>query len=352
MIRRAAGLGVAPTEDDPDHYASRYAHCDVLVVGAGVAGLSAALAAAETGASVILCDEQAEVGGALHFESGVTIDGIDGYAWAQQTAAKLKAMKNVQVLTRTTAFGYYNHNFVGLAERVTDHIAKPARDLPRERLWQVRAKRVILATGAIERHMVFPNNDRPGIMLASAARIYLNHYGVAVGAKVGVYTAHDSAYEAAFDLKRAGVAIAAIVDCRQTPGEAVLAEARSLGIDVLTGQSVVNTSGKLRVSSMTVARNGGGSPRKIAIDALLVSAGWTPSVHLFSQSRGKVAFDAGKPALPARHLRAGLPLRRRLQRHGRPAADDRGIAGSRRTDGAGRRQIRRRQDQHLGRTGL
>ncbi|MGR9170808.1 sarcosine oxidase subunit alpha [Rhizobium sp. KDH_Rht_773_N] len=293
MIRRAAGLGVAPTEDDPDHYANRYAHCDVLVVGAGIAGLSAALAAAEAGAKVILCDEQAEAGGALRFDTGVKVDGLDGYAWVQKTLAQLRAMENVEVLTRTTAFGYYNHNFVGLVERVTDHLARPGRDLPRERLWQVRAKRVVLATGAIERHMVFPNNDRPGIMLASAGRMYLNHYGVAVGRKVGIYTAHDSAYEAAFDLKRAGVSIAAIVDTRQTPGQAVLAEARALGIDVLTGQSVVNTSGALRVSSMTVARNGGGSPRKISIDALLVCAGWTPSVHLFSQSRGKVAFDVG-----------------------------------------------------------
>jgi len=292
MIRRAAGLGVAPTEDDPDHYAGRYAHCDVLVVGAGIAGLSAALAAAEAGAKVVLCDEQAEAGGALRFDAGVKVDGLDGYAWVQKTLARLKAIENVEVLTRTTAFGYYNHNFVGLVERVTDHIARPGRDLPRERLWQVRAKRVILATGAIERHMVFPNNDRPGIMLASAGRMYLNHYGAAVGQTVGVYTAHDSAYEAAFDLKRAGISIAAIVDVRQAPGAAVLAEARALGIDVLTGQSVVNTSGALRISSMTVARNGGGSPRKISVDALLVCAGWTPSVHLFSQSRGKVAFDA------------------------------------------------------------
>ncbi|MEZ2128377.1 MULTISPECIES: sarcosine oxidase subunit alpha [unclassified Sinorhizobium] len=292
FIRRAAGLGVAPTEDDPDHYASRFAHCDVLVVGAGISGLCAALAAAEAGAKVILCDEQSEAGGALRFDAGVRIDGIDGYDWVQKTVTRLKAMTNVQVLIRTTAFGYYNHNFIGLAERVTDHLARPGRDLPRERLWQVRAKRVILATGAIERHMVFPNNDRPGIMLASAARMYLNHYGVAVGAKVGVYTAHDSAYEAAFDLKRAGVAIAAIVDCRQKPGEAVFAEARSLGIEVLAGHSVINTAGRLRISSMSVVRNGGGSARKIAVDAMLVSAGWTPSVHLFSQSRGKVKFDA------------------------------------------------------------
>jgi sarcosine oxidase subunit alpha len=292
FIRKAAGLGVAPTEEDPDHYASRYAYCDVLVAGAGVAGLSAALAAAETGARVILCDEQPEVGGALHYDASVTIDGRSGYEWAQATAAKLKAMENVTVLTRTTAFGYYNHNFVGLVERVTDHLARPDKKLPRERLWQVRAKRVIIATGSIERHMVFANNDRPGIMLASAARMYLNHFGVAVGRKVGVYTASDSAYEAAFDLKRAGVTIAAIVDNREKPGEAVLAEARKLGIEVLAGHSVVDTKGKLRVSFISVARNGGGSARSIPVDALLMSAGWTPSVHLFSQSRGKVAYDA------------------------------------------------------------
>lgn len=291
QIRAAAGLGVSPTEDDSDHYSSRYAHCDVLVIGAGVAGLSAALAAAKTGARVIICDEQPEVGGALHYDKSVTIDGQDGYAWAQSTAANLAKMDNVTVLPRTTAFGYYAQNFVGLNERVTEHLAKPDRKLPRERLWQVRAKRVIIATGAIERHMVFSNNDRPGIMLASAARTFLNHFGVAVGKKIGVYTANDSAYEAAFDLKRAGITIAAIVDCREKPGEAVLAEARSLGIEVLTGHAVVDTGGKLRVASMSVARNGGGAARKIAIDALLTSAGWTPSVHMFSQSRGKVAYD-------------------------------------------------------------
>ncbi|PTM94303.1 sarcosine oxidase subunit alpha [Mycoplana dimorpha] len=291
-IRAAAGLGVAPTQADTDHYTNRFAHCDVLVVGAGVAGLSAALAAAETGARVILCDEQPEVGGALHYDKSVKIDGQDGFAWAQATAARLAAMDNVTVLTRTTAFGYYAQNFVVLAERVTEHLARPDRKLPRERMWQVRAKRVVLATGAIERHMVFANNDRPGVMLASAARTYLNHFGVAVGKKVGVYTANDSAYEAAFDLHRAGVRIAAIVDNRAKPGEGVLAEARSLGIEVLTGHSVIDTKGHRRVNSMTIARNGGGGKRTIAIDALIMSAGWTPSVHLFSQSRGKVAYNA------------------------------------------------------------
>ena len=291
FIRRAAGLGVAPTEEDPDHYANRYAHCDVLIAGAGVAGLTAALSAAATGQSVFLVDEQPEVGGALHYDAATTIDGQNGYDWAQATAARLKAMPNVTVLTRTTVFGYYNHGFLGLVERVTDHVAKPGKDLPRERLWQVRAKKVVLATGSIERHMVFANNDRPGIMLASAARTFLNHHGVAVGRHVGVYTAHDSAYEAAFDLKRAGVSIAAIVDSRADPSEALLAEARALGISVLSGHAVTDTGGRLRVSSMTVARNGGGDARKIAVDALIVSAGWTPSVHLFSQSRGKLRFD-------------------------------------------------------------
>jgi sarcosine oxidase subunit alpha len=292
FIRDAAGLGVAPKEADPDHYSNRFAHCDVLVAGGGAAGVAAALAAAETGASVIIADERPAFGGSLHFDTGVTIDGQEGFAWAQAMTAKLAAMPNVTVLTRTTVFGYYAQNFIGLVERVSEHLASPDKSLPRERLWQVRAKRVILATGAIERHMVFDGNDRPGVMLASAARTYLNHYGVAVGAKVGVYTSHDSAYEAAFDLKAAGVQIPVIVDARDKPGEAVLAKARELGINVQAGSSVLKTGGKLRISSMTVARRGMRAGEKINVDALLVSSGWTPSVHLFSQSRGKLAFDA------------------------------------------------------------
>src|SRR5690606_30751076 len=157
------------------------------------------------------CDERAEVGGALHFETGSSIEGEDGWNWAQKTAARLAAMDNVRVLTRTTAFGYYAQNFVGLVERVTDHLASPGPHLPRERLWQVRARKVVRATGAIERHMVFADNDRPGIMLASAGRTFLNHYGVAVGRKVGIYTSNDSAYGAAIDLKKAGVDVVAIV---------------------------------------------------------------------------------------------------------------------------------------------
>lgn len=291
-IRAAAGLGVVPGEADTDRYSNRFAHCDVLIVGAGAAGLSAALSAASSGASVILCDEQTEVGGALRYENDVTIDGIAGNVWAGATLAKLRAMENVQVLTRTTAFGYYAQNFVGLVERISDHLSRPAADMPRERLWQIRAQKVVLATGAIERHMVFANNDRPGIMLASAARLFLNQYGVAVGRKVGVYTANDSAYAAAIDLKRAGVDVPVIVDTRDNPSSAIIDEARGLGIEILTGHAVYSAGGKRRVSSISIKPNTGGNERKVVVDALIMSAGWTPSVHLFSQSRGKVAWDA------------------------------------------------------------
>ncbi|MEW9805475.1 sarcosine oxidase subunit alpha [Mesorhizobium sp. ZMM04-5] len=290
-IRAAAGLGVAPDQPDPDHYSSRFAHCEVLVLGGGAAGIAAALAAAQSGLRVILADEQAEFGGALRFESGARIDGQDGWGWAQTAVAKLAAMDNVRLLPRTTAFGYYAQNFVGLTERVSDHLAAPGHDQPRERLWQVRAKRVVIATGAIERQMVFADNDRPGVMLASAARAYLNHYGVAVGRNVGVYTANDSAYAAAIDLRKAGVNIAAIVDLRDNPSGPLIDEARALGIEINHGRAVVRTRGRLRVSSIVVQPKSGGGERSIPVDALIMSSGWTPSVHLFSQSRGKVAFD-------------------------------------------------------------
>ncbi len=290
-IRAAAGLGHAPTEADPDTYANRFAHCDVLVIGSGMAGLAAAWSAAETGAEVMLVEQNGAFGGALLFESGISVDGKPGYDWAQETVAKLKAMPNVRVLNRTTAFGYYAQNMVALNEQVTEHMARPDSAAPRERLWQVRAKKVVLATGSIERHMVFAENDRPGVMLSGAARQYLNHHGVAVGRKIGVYTAHDGAYAAAFDLKRAGCDIPAIVDLRKDVTDELLTEAKSLGIEVLTGHSVVKAGGRLRVNTMEVRPVNGGAVRKFSVDALITSAGWTPTVHLFSQSRGKLIFD-------------------------------------------------------------
>ncbi len=185
-IRAMAGLGRAPTLPDPDRYANRFAHCDVLVVGAGPAGLAAALSAAEAGARVILCDEQAGFGGSLLAESEAAIEGKSAAAWLAEAVALLAREPRVTLLPRTTAFGYFAYNMLGLAERLTEHLAEPDPALPRERLWQVRAREVVLAAGAIERPLVFPGNDRPGVMLADAARTYLDRYGVKCGSRAVV----------------------------------------------------------------------------------------------------------------------------------------------------------------------
>jgi sarcosine oxidase subunit alpha len=299
VIRRAAGLGHAPVHADPDRYAQRYAHCDVLVVGAGPAGLAAALAAADSGARVILCDETAEFGGSLLTESRAVIDGQDAIAWVRQGIATLAKNPRVTLLTRTTAFGYFPHNLIGLNQRLTDHLANPSKGLAREKLWQVRARSVVLAAGAIERPLVFPGNDRPGILLAGAAHTYLNRYGVCVGRRAVIVTSGDEAYQAALDLQAAGVTIAAIADLRAEASGALPDAARRAGIEVLPGSTVLGTDGDLRVSSITLGRVHGGEPHgggaqagpRIACDTVLMSGGYTPSVHLFSQSRGKLQWN-------------------------------------------------------------
>jgi sarcosine oxidase subunit alpha len=295
LIRRAAGLGRAPTEADADRYTQVYVHCDVLVVGAGPAGLAAALAAGRSGAKVILCDEQAEMGGSLLTESTALIDGKSAIDWAASVLGELAASPNVTLMPRTTAFGWYPHNFLGLCQRITDHLASADPKQPRERLWQVRAREVVLATGAIERPIVFPDNDRPGVMMAEAARTYANRYGVRPGDKAVVFTACDSAYRAALDLKAAGVAIVAIADVRAAPSGRWIERARAAGIDVRPATYVTGTRGRLRVESanLACAMRGGGLERAktVACDLVLMSGGFTPSVHLFSQSRGKLVYD-------------------------------------------------------------
>ena len=294
-IRAAAGLGVAPRLADPDRYAHRYAHCDVLIVGAGPAGLAAALTAAASGARVILCDEQSEPGGTLLSDRETTIDGEPAARWLTATLATLAQEPQVTLLTRTTAFGYFPHNNLGLCERLTDHLGRPDPELPRERLWQVRAREVVLATGAIERPLVFPGNDRPGIMLAAAARTYLNRYGVRVGSRAVVLAGSDSAYEAALDLSVGGVAIEAIVDVRrETPAGPAAAAARAAGLRVLPQTTVLATRGRHRVTGLTLGElRADGSVLRgqtLDCDVVLMSGGWTPSVHLHSQSRGTLAW--------------------------------------------------------------
>ncbi|MDB5614071.1 MAG: gcvT 1, partial [Devosia sp.] len=250
IIRGTAGLGKSPTVPDPDTYSSRFAHYDVLVVGAGPAGLAAALQAGRSGAKVLLVDEQAELGGSLLSETNAGIDGATGLAWLKASVAELAGMANVTLLPRTTAIGYYHQNFVGLCQRITDHLASAPEGTPRERMWKVRAKQVVLAQGAIEKPLVFDGNDRPGVMLASAARAYLNRYGVKIGNSPVVVTSHDSAWLAAFDLARAGVKVAAIIDIRPTVPAHLTASAKALGIEVLLGWTVTGTKGRLRISSL------------------------------------------------------------------------------------------------------
>lgn len=314
LIRAAAGLGRAPAAADTDHYSHRYAHCDVLVVGAGPAGVSAAVTAARAGLSVILCERQAECGGSLLGDGAARIDDEPALAWCERALRELAGLPRVTVLTRTTAFGYFPHNMIGLCERITDHLATPPQHLPRERLWQVRAREVILAAGALERPLVFPGNDRPGIMLADAARTYLNRYGVMAGQRVVVVTAHDAAYRAAIDLHAAGATVAAIADIRGAAGGALPQAARALGIAVQARSTVLGTAGSQRVRSVTLAQlddtgtRVNGSQQTFACDLVLMSGGFTPSIHLFSQSRGQLAWDediqAFVPAAPAERTHA------------------------------------------------
>lgn len=294
VIRRAAGLGRAPTEEDPDIYASRYAHTDVLVVGAGPSGIAAALAAARAGASVTLADEGTEIGGSLLSDPGVEIDGSPAWDWLEDRAAELRDL-GVTLLTRTTAIGYYHQNFLGLVERLTDHLDEIPHGAPRERMWRLRAARVVLAQGALERPLVFDGNDRPGVMLAGAAQTYLNRYGVAVGERAVVVTSHDSAYYAAFDLADAGIAVPAIIDTRAEIRPDLASEARLRAIEVLSGHTVTATSGRLRVASVTANPVTGGEVgegRQLRCDCLLVSGGWTPSLHLFSHTKASLSWDA------------------------------------------------------------
>ncbi|MAE88698.1 MAG: sarcosine oxidase subunit alpha [Pelagibaca sp.] len=293
FIRAAAGLGVSPTEEDPDHYASRYLHCDVLIVGAGPTGLAAARAAAVDGLKVVVVDENPEAGGTLLSEPQAEISGRPAWDWLAAEVAELEAL-GVTIMTRTTAIGYYHQNMIGLVQKLTDHLPKLPDDTPRERMWRVRAGQVVLAQGALEKPLVFHGNDRPGVMLAGSAQTFLNRYGVLVGKSPVVLTSHDSAWYAAFDLADAGAKVQAIVDTREGVREELQAEARKRNIPVKLLHTGTATSGRLRVSSLRVNPVSGGTVgagTEIKCDAVLMSGGWTPSLHLFSHTKGSLAWD-------------------------------------------------------------
>ena len=303
-IRRAAGLGESPQQADPDYYDRIHAHCDVLVVGGGPAGLAAALAAGRSGARVILADEQAELGGSL-LASRAQIDGASAAAWLQATLAELQSLPELRLLPRSTVFGYYDHNFLAIAQRLGDHLPPGSYDGPRQRLWRVRARQVVLAAGAFERPLVFSNNDRPGVMLANAVSTYVNRYGVAPGKRAILFTNNDGAYRTALDLHDAGVAVEAVVDPRPNPAGALPTRARELGIPLLAGQVVVDVQGGqglegARVMRLTPDGKGvSGELRGLPCDLLALSGGWSPAVHLHAQSGGRPRFDPSKACFVA-----------------------------------------------------
>jgi sarcosine oxidase subunit alpha len=291
LLRRMAGLGRAPALPDPSRYDKRHAHCDVLVAGAGPAGLAAALAAGRSGARVILADSEQLFGGAL-LRRSYRIGDSEGAGWAAGTIAELQAMPEVRLLPGTTVLGYHDDNYLIAAERVGEGLGPAAPPgMPRQRLWHIRARHVVLATGALERPLVFAGNDRPGVMLASAVETYVNRYAVMPGSRAVLFADNDDAYHAAAALVRAGVTVAAIVDPRDRPGLPGLSLIDRLPL--FPRHVVVATAGRAALRRVWIRPLAGTGSRSAAIDCdlLAVSGGWNPTLHLFAQAQGRLRFD-------------------------------------------------------------
>jgi sarcosine oxidase subunit alpha len=300
VIRHAAGLGKAADDhNDPDRYEKTHAHCDVLVAGGGAAGLMAAMQAAKGGARVILADEQNEFGGWLLGEANISIGDVPALDWISTMLADLAAMPNVTLLPRTTVFGYMDHNYLTLNERVTDHLPSRPAHLPRQRLWKVRAKQVIIAQGAHERPLVFAGNDLPGVMLAGAVRTYINRYGVCPGRRAIVVCNNDDAYRTALDLCHAGADVV-ITDLRNDAKGPLITAARNAGIEILQGHAIIAAYGNRRVARVEIAPVNdsvtaiSGDILHRDCDLIAMSGGLSPAVHLHSQARGKLQWDDAK----------------------------------------------------------
>lgn len=292
FIRRAAGMGKAGLEADPDRYEKTNVFADLVIVGAGPAGLSAALEAAPSGERVLLIDENVHFGGSLPEEQG-RIDGKKPDVWAADVIVKLSEHENVSMMTRTTVYGYFDDDTLGAVQRVADHKAIPENNEPRQRHLKIFAKRVIIAAGSIERPIVFDGNDTPGVMLANAALRYANRYGVGVGENVAIFTNNDDGYNVAHTLKELGVNVTAVIDARQ---KIDLSLCQSDGIDYITGHVVTSARGGKSLSNIKIAPYDAksksiGEERNLAVDALLVSGGFTPTINLCSQTGTLAVFD-------------------------------------------------------------
>lgn len=283
IIRKAAGLGSLSMIEDPDVYDKGFRHCDLLVIGAGPAGLSAALTAGRRGAQVILADEDFAMGGRLNSETLLLDDG-PALDWVTRTVAELSALANVRLMTRTTVIGAFDHGIYGAVERVSDHLPTPQPGKPRQILWRLYTKRTLLCAGATERPIAFENNDRPGILLAGAIRTYANRFAATPAGRIAVFTNNDDGHRTAADLLAKGVEIAAVVDTRTDAPQ-------SQDFEVLPGAQVVDSKGRLGLTLVEV-RQADGSVRKLDCGALGVSGGWNPNVHLTCHQRGRPIWDA------------------------------------------------------------
>lgn len=288
-IRRAAGLGRASFEPDPDTYEKAHAFCDVLVIGAGPAGLCAALTAGRSGARVILCDEDFVLGGRLNSDRR-EIDDMGGESWARQAEAELSALPDVRVMRRTSVFGIFDGGTYGAIERVADHVRVPPPHQPRQRLWKIIAKRAVLAAGAIERPIVFGDNDRPGVMMASAVRTYVNRFAVTPGRRVAIFTTTDDGWRTVIDLVDAGVHVEAVIDARSEVSRDLLAASRRLGVDLYLGSKVVATHGDHSLDGVTV-HDAAGRTIKFRADTLAMSGGWNPTLALSTHLGGRARWS-------------------------------------------------------------
>jgi len=300
FIRKSAGLGKSPTKPDPDIYEHKHIHCDVLVIGGGISGIMAAKTAAENNFKTLLLDEKPHLGGSTIYQNSDfdKINNQSSSTWLENEISKLKDIKNLEIKTRTSVAAYHGYNFLLARENLTDHLPfDKKKNKIRQRLIKIRAKKVIVATGSIERPLIFNNNDRPGIILSSAIKKYSDYYGVICGNENVLFTNNDSAYETAISLFNKGIRVNAIIDIRDKVTSSIVNQAEKLGIKIYNSFTIVDTSGYRRIkniSIMKLSKDGQsvtGSKTQINCDCLGVSGGWTPAVHLFTQSGGKLKFD-------------------------------------------------------------
>ena len=299
FIRKSAGLGKSPAAPDPDIYDHKYINCDVLVIGGGISGIMAAKTAAQNGLNTLLVEEKPNLGGTTIYQNSEQhkINNQSSSIWLEKEIANLESLDNLEIKTRTSVAAFHGYNFLLARENLTDHLPiKDRTNKVRQRLLKIRAKKVITATGSLERPLVFNNNDRPGIFLSSAIKKYIDFYGVSCGEDNVLFTNNDSAYETALSLFKKGIRVKAIVDIREQPSSKIIEEVESNGIKVYKEYTVVNTEGYKKInkiSIMQLSKDGQsviGSKIDLDCDCLGLSGGWTPAVHLFTQSGGKLRF--------------------------------------------------------------